>query len=153
MIGRPASGPSPSDVTESPLPPPVPEGQAIPLGVKPIRWYHHTRASLVLLVLVLLICSIVYPLIVTGMAALLAPGTAAGQQWITHNQSAPVNGTNATATSLAPSPAPLVQGGAAVVGSAGRLPGITACPTHTVTSPASPMPMALVGLPDRTREV
>ena len=94
---------------EPPLPPPVPEGQAIPLGVQPIRWYHHTRAALVILLLVILVGSFLYPLVVTGVAAILAPGTASGQSWAGYNQTPPTNATNNSTATTTVSASPMTS--------------------------------------------
>jgi hypothetical protein len=68
------------------FPPPVREGMAIPLGVRPVPWYGHVRSSVVFLVILILVVSVGYPLLLTAFAQVAAPNTANGQPYSGVNQ-------------------------------------------------------------------
>ncbi len=90
-----APGRSGSSAPEE-LPAPLPEGMAIPLGVKPTPWYTHIRAAVLILVLTFLFAALLYPLVVTAFAQVVAPYTANANGFRHLNQ------TNNTTTALLP---------------------------------------------------
>ena len=76
----PAPPPTPSTTTTPPAAPPKPAALPRPAGAprSPFGWVTHLRATAIVLVLTLLVGSLGFPLVVTGFAQLVVPGSANG---------------------------------------------------------------------------